>query len=103
VSSQLIYILGYDLLKEAVWDTWGRVSGFDYSTIWIIIIAMTYFDFVVGIGVGSKCLLTSFRSIETDSLLTFDCLSVVVACVSFVIVSSQRQPIRATMSGATAS
>lgn len=50
---QLIYILGYDLLKEAVWDTWGRVTGFDYCTIWIIVIAMTYFDFVVGIGVGS--------------------------------------------------
>ena len=29
--------------------------------------------------------------------------SVVVACISFVIVSSQRQPIRAIMSGATAS
>lgn len=56
IQRQLIYILGYDLLKEAVWDTWGRVSGFDYSTIWIIILAMTYFDFVVGIGVGSKFL-----------------------------------------------
>lgn len=77
---QLIYILGYDLLKEAVWDTYGRVSGFDYTVIWIIVVTMTYFDFVVGIGVG-----------------------IVAACISFAVVSSQRQPIRAVSSGVTAS
>lgn len=54
IIQQLIYVLGYDLLKEAVWDTWGRVSAFEYINIWIIILSMTYFDFVVGIGVGSK-------------------------------------------------
>lgn len=93
---QLIYILGFDLLKEAVWDTWGRVTGFDYFTIWIIVIAMTYFDFVVGIGVGSKHI--GPRLWILLILLT----AVVVACISFVVVSSQRQPIRATLSGASA-
>lgn len=104
---QLIYILGFDLLKEAVWDTWGRVSGFEYTTIWIIVLAMTYFDFVVGIGVGSKpairlppvIVLVPVMSTEMPALSFL----VVVACVSFVIVSSQRQPIRSILTGATAS
>lgn len=35
---------------------------FDYTTIWIIVAAMTYFDFVIGIGVGSESLLSLLYS-----------------------------------------
>ena len=57
---------------------------------------MTYFDFVVGIGVGSKA-----SSLIAGRMLNLF-VAVVVACISFVVVSSQRQPIRAVMSGASA-
>ena len=60
-------------------------------------IAMTYFDFVVGIGVGSKQVIDL-----GESVLLILLAAVVVACISFVVVSSQRQPIRATLSGASA-
>jgi len=39
-TGALIYLLGLDLLKEACYDTWGRVSRFEYITIWIIIFVM---------------------------------------------------------------
>lgn len=71
VVGALIYLLGIDLLKEALIDTVGRVSRFEYLTIWAILITMTVIDFVVGIGVG-----------------------IVVACVSFVVQSSQRTAVR---------
>ncbi|GAA95269.1 hypothetical protein E5Q_01925 [Mixia osmundae IAM 14324] len=79
VVGALIHLLGIDLLKEGIWDTWGRVSPAEYATIWIIIIAMTVWDFVVGIGVG-----------------------IVVACAHFVVTSSQRRAIRSIISGETA-
>lgn len=41
VVGALIYILGLDLLKEAVYDTYGRVSTFEYATIWLIVLVMT--------------------------------------------------------------
>lgn len=96
VVGALIFILGLDLVKEvspiaplvarplmkimqAVWDTHGRVARFEYITIWSIIITMTVFDFVMGIGVG-----------------------ILLACVSFVVSSSQRKAIRSVLSGAVA-
>lgn len=36
VVGALIFILGIDLVKEALWDTCGRVSRFEYVTIWIM-------------------------------------------------------------------
>ncbi|WAQ84428.1 hypothetical protein PtA15_4A881 [Puccinia triticina] len=79
VVGALIYVLGIDLLKEAVWDTWGKVSWVEYGTIWAIIIAATWHDFVVGLIVG-----------------------VLLACMSFVVTSSQHKPIRSVMDGCTA-
>jgi SulP family sulfate permease len=42
VVGALIYILGLDLLKEAVYDTYGRVSTFEYATIWLIVRTCLY-------------------------------------------------------------
>ncbi|GAA6055562.1 hypothetical protein JCM3770_002489 [Rhodotorula araucariae] len=79
VVAALIFILGIDLVKEAVWDTYSRVSTFEYATIWIIILTMTVFDFTIGLAVG-----------------------LILACVSFVIMSSQRRAIRSILSGSSA-
>ncbi|KAM0793249.1 hypothetical protein ACM66B_000711 [Microbotryomycetes sp. NB124-2] len=79
VVGALIYILAIDLVKEAVWDTYGRVARFEYITIWAIVLVMTAWDFVVGIGVG-----------------------IILACVSFVVISSQRRAVRSIMSGSVA-
>ncbi len=37
----LIYVLGIDLLLEAVWDTRNKVNRMEYITIWAIAIGMT--------------------------------------------------------------
>ncbi|KAL8286302.1 hypothetical protein RQP46_004790 [Phenoliferia psychrophenolica] len=79
VVGALIFILGLDLVKEAVWDTYGRVNRFEYLTIWCIIIVMTVWDFVMGIGVG-----------------------IILACVSFVVSSSQRRAVRSILNGSVA-
>ncbi|BGP28971.1 hypothetical protein JCM10296v2_000707 [Rhodotorula toruloides] len=79
VVGALIFILGIDLVKEALWDTYGRVSRFEYATIWIIVIVMTIWDFTIGLAVG-----------------------LILACVSFVIMSSQRRAIRSILTGSVA-
>ncbi|GAA5980112.1 hypothetical protein JCM10908_001540 [Rhodotorula pacifica] len=76
VVAALIFILGFDLVKEALWDTYGRVSTFEYGTIWIIVAVMTIWDFTIGLAVG-----------------------LILACVSFVILSSRRRAIRAILTG----
>ncbi|KAF6071960.1 Sulfate transporter family protein [Candida albicans] len=52
VVGALIYLLGYELLKEAIYDTWGRLRNIEYITIIIIVVTMGAVDFVAGIGVG---------------------------------------------------
>ncbi|ORY75647.1 sulfate transporter family-domain-containing protein [Leucosporidium creatinivorum] len=79
IVGALIFILAIDLIKEAIWDTYGRVARFEYVTIWAIVIVMTGWDFVAGIGVG-----------------------IILACVSFVVSSSQRRAIRSILTGAVA-
>ncbi|KAG0141685.1 hypothetical protein CROQUDRAFT_663465 [Cronartium quercuum f. sp. fusiforme G11] len=76
VVGALIFLLGIDLVKEAVWDTIGKVSWTEYGTIWAIIIAATWHDFVVGLVVG-----------------------IVLACLSFVVTVSQHRAIRSVMDG----
>ncbi|KAH7102554.1 sulfate anion transporter [Auriculariales sp. MPI-PUGE-AT-0066] len=44
----LIFVLGIDLVKEAVWDTRNRIP----VTIWSIIIVMSVWDFVIGVLAG---------------------------------------------------
>lgn len=79
VVGALIFVLGIDLVIEAVWDTRNRVNRMEYITIWAIAIGMTVFDFVLGILIG-----------------------VILASLFFVIQNSRRKPIRAVFSGSTA-
>ncbi|KAJ3888155.1 sulfate transporter family-domain-containing protein [Lentinula edodes] len=78
VVGALIFVLGIDLVKEALWDTRHRVSRTEYLTIVSIIIAMTVWDFVIGVLFG-----------------------IVVSCFFFVVQNSQRRSIRAFHTGNT--
>ncbi|KAK6542194.1 hypothetical protein TWF694_007957 [Orbilia ellipsospora] len=79
VVASLIFMLGIELLREAVYDTWGKLHKFEYITVCVIVVTMGAYDFVIGIVVG-----------------------IVLACVTFVIQASQKSSIRATYTGATA-
>lgn len=48
----LIFVLGFDLVKEALWDTRHRVSRSEYLTIASIVVVMTAWDFVIGVLFG---------------------------------------------------
>ncbi len=48
----LIFVLGIDLVKEALWDTRQRVSWSEYLTIISIMVCMTLWDFVTGVLFG---------------------------------------------------
>ncbi|OCH91545.1 hypothetical protein OBBRIDRAFT_728492 [Obba rivulosa] len=76
VVGALIFVLGIDLVKEALWDTRNRTSRLEYVTIVSIVICMTVWDFVIGVLFG-----------------------IVVSCFFFVVQSSQRQSIRALHNG----
>ncbi|GMM27431.1 Vsb1 protein [Martiniozyma asiatica (nom. inval.)] len=70
VVGSLIYLLGFELLKESVWDTIGRLKKFEYFTIILIIISMGIFDFVIGILIG-----------------------ILLACLSFVVDAGRKRVI----------
>ena len=57
VVGALIFVLGIDLVKEALWDTRHRVSWTEYITIVSIMIVMTVWDFVIGVlfGIIASC------------------------------------------------
>ena len=38
VVASLIYFLGIDLMKEAMWDTFGRVHKLEYLTVCFLIV-----------------------------------------------------------------
>jgi SulP family sulfate permease len=76
VVGALIYLLGYELLKESIWDTIGRLRKFEYITIIIIVITMGAWDFVYGILVG-----------------------ILLACVSFVIEAGSKPVISDSYTG----
>ncbi|EIN04492.1 sulfate anion transporter [Punctularia strigosozonata HHB-11173 SS5] len=78
VVGALIFVLGIDLVKEALWDTRHRVSRMEYITIASIMVAMTVWDFVIGVFFG-----------------------IVVSCFFFVVQNSQRRSIRALYTGET--
>lgn len=67
VVGALIYLLGYELLKEALYDTWGRLRRLEYSTILIIVVVMGAWDFVYGVLVGIllACLLFVIEAART--------------------------------------
>ncbi|KAI9447202.1 sulfate transporter family-domain-containing protein [Lactarius psammicola] len=76
VVSALIFVLGIDLVKEALWDTRHRVSKPEYITIASIMVAMTVWDFVIGVLFG-----------------------IIVSCLFFVVQNSQRRSIRVMHTG----
>ncbi|KAF8244954.1 hypothetical protein K440DRAFT_557552 [Wilcoxina mikolae CBS 423.85] len=79
VVGALIFLLGIELMREALYDTWGKLSKLEYLTICAIVVTMGAWDFVIGILVG-----------------------VLLACVSLVVQTSRKTPIRATYSGTVA-
>lgn len=76
VVGSLIYLLGYELLKESIFDTFGRLRKFEYITIIIIVITMGAWDFVYGILVG-----------------------ILLACASFVIEAGSKRVISEIYTG----
>jgi SulP family sulfate permease len=76
VVGALIYLLGIELLQEALVDTFGKLQPLEYATIIIIVVTMGAWDFVVGILVG-----------------------IILALLDFVVQTSQTSAIRATHSG----
>ena len=52
IVGSLIFLLGYELLKEALADTFGILGTFEYITVLVIIMTSAIFDFVMGIIVG---------------------------------------------------
>ncbi|KIY49603.1 hypothetical protein FISHEDRAFT_40530 [Fistulina hepatica ATCC 64428] len=74
----LIFVLGIDLVKEALWDTRHRASR-RYITIVSIMVCMTIWDFVIGVLFG-----------------------IIASCVFFVVQNSQRRSIRSMEWGDTA-
>ncbi|KAJ6089739.1 hypothetical protein N7467_004955 [Penicillium canescens] len=79
VVGALIFLLGIELLQEALVDTWGKLTRLEYLTVVIIVVTMGTWDFVAGIFVG-----------------------IILACVNFVVQTSRKSAIRATFSGETA-
>ncbi|ANB15786.1 hypothetical protein AWJ20_3430 [Sugiyamaella lignohabitans] len=75
----LIFLLGFELLIEALYDTWGRLNRFEYFTIVTIVLTMGVWDFVYGILIG-----------------------IVLACVSFVIQASQTSSVKGSFTGVVA-
>ncbi|KAJ6189397.1 hypothetical protein N7519_004305, partial [Penicillium mononematosum] len=76
VVGALIFLLGIELLQEALVDTWGKLTRLEYLTVVIIVVTMGAWDFVVGIFVG-----------------------IILACVNFVVQTSRKSAIRAKFSG----
>ncbi|KAI5950936.1 hypothetical protein KGF54_004010 [Candida jiufengensis] len=76
VVGALIYLLGYELLKESVYDTWGRLRPIEYTTIIIIVVTMGAVDFVAGIGIG-----------------------ILLACLSFVVEAGRTPVVQGIYSG----
>ena len=76
VVGSLIFLLGFELLIEALYETWDRLHRLEYLTVVIIVVTMGAWDFVIGILVG-----------------------IILACISFVVQTSRKTAIRATYSG----
>lgn len=79
VVGALIYLLGYELLKESLYDTYGRLRKIEYTTVIIIVVTMGALDFVFGIFVG-----------------------ILLACLSFVVEAARSPVVKGIYSGAVA-
>ncbi|KAI9228400.1 MAG: sulfate transporter family-domain-containing protein [Piptocephalis tieghemiana] len=76
VVGALIFHLGLELLKEAIWDTWDALHPLEYATVWLIVVSMGAIGFMEGILLG-----------------------ILAACLFFVILYSRRRTIRLSCSG----
>ena len=76
IVGSLIFLLGYELLVEALIDTWNKLNRFEYLTVVIIVFTMGIFDFVLGIIVG-----------------------ILIACFSFLVDSTKLQTINGEYNG----
>ncbi|RKP24492.1 sulfate transporter family-domain-containing protein, partial [Syncephalis pseudoplumigaleata] len=76
VVASLIFHLGMELLKEALYHPWGRVHPLEYATMVAIILSMATIGFIEGVLVGGF-----------------------LACVFFVVLYSQRRAVRRWMTG----
>ncbi|KAG0090890.1 hypothetical protein BGZ93_009084 [Podila epicladia] len=79
VVGSLIFHLGMELVKEALWDTWGLVHPIEYLTIATIVVAMAGLGFVEGVFLG-----------------------IMLACVFFVVTNSRKEGVRYSCTGASA-
>lgn len=79
VVGTLIFMLGIEMIQEALWDTFGRLHRLEWLTVFAITLVMGFHDFVVGIIVG-----------------------IGLACLLFVVQASRISAVRATYSGTVA-
>jgi SulP family sulfate permease len=79
IVGTLIYMLGIEMIIEALWDTLGKLHRLEYLMVLAITLVMGLYDFVAGIVLG-----------------------IVLACLIFVIQTSRISAIRATYSGVVA-
>ncbi|KAK4999606.1 hypothetical protein LTR66_001388 [Elasticomyces elasticus] len=79
VVGTLIYELGIELTASALWESRSKLNWLEYGTIVLIAVIMGVYDFVVGIGVG-----------------------IALACLVYVVQTSQKGVIRYETDGATA-
>ncbi|SMN18097.1 similar to Saccharomyces cerevisiae YGR125W Putative protein of unknown function [Maudiozyma saulgeensis] len=79
IVASLIFLLGYELLVEAIWDTWDKLTMFEYLTVVIIVLTMGVFDFVLGIVVG-----------------------ILIACFKFLVDSTKLQTVNGEFDGTVA-
>jgi SulP family sulfate permease len=79
VVGTLIFMLGIEMIQEALWDTFGKLHRLEWLTVLAITVVMGFHDFVVGIVLG-----------------------IILACLLFVVQTSRISAIRATYSGVIA-
>jgi SulP family sulfate permease len=48
----LIFVLGFELVFEALWDPRKKLKALEYATVLVIVLVMGIYDFVIGIFVG---------------------------------------------------
>ncbi|KAI9758153.1 MAG: hypothetical protein M4579_003186 [Chaenotheca gracillima] len=80
VVGALIFLLGIELLGEALHNTWGKLNKLEYLTVVAIVVIMGVWDFVLGILAG-----------------------IALACLQFVVQTSRKSAIRAAYDGTIAS
>jgi SulP family sulfate permease len=79
IVGTLIFMLGIEMVQEALWDTFGKIQLLEYLMVLAITVVMGFYDFVVGIVLG-----------------------IVLACFNFVVQTSRVSAIRAVWSGTIA-